>query len=108
MSITVTDPTSGCKADIQWIGHKYVDGAPIMVPVTQFSVYLSGYAGGGHHYKRLDKAIAEARRTVGDYDCAHCSEAIHWIAEPHRVYVHNHNGVAACDSGITVAETVGA
>jgi hypothetical protein len=99
MGIAVTAPVSGVQAHIQWNGCKFVDEAPVMVLVTQFSVYLCGYAGGRHHYKRLDVAIAKARHMVGDYDCAGCDEPIHWIAEPHRIYVHNSSKETNCPAG---------
>jgi hypothetical protein len=106
--IDVTHPVTGVAARIHWRGHAYVDGQPVMVQVEEFCTGLARSLGGCTHPKRLDVAIARARRMVGDYDCAHCGEAIHWVPEPHRVYVHNHNSEEACASGVTVAETVGA
>jgi hypothetical protein len=98
--IDVIHPITGVAARIHWLGHAYdQDGNVQMVRVNEFCVGLARYLGGCSHHKRLDVAIARARRMVGDYDCDGCGQPIHWHAEPERVYMHNDTDKPDCTAG---------
>ena len=103
--IDVIHPITGVRARIRIVGHGYdAEGNVQMVRVTEFPTGLACGRGGESYPRRFDRAVAAARWMVGDYDCVHCGRPIHWIPEPRRVYVHNHNDTMACDGDRTVAE----
>lgn len=97
--IDVVNPIDGVTARIHWIGHAYHDGKVQMVRVDEFCVGLARSLSGCSHPKRLDVAIARARRMVGDYDCEGCGAPIHWHAEPERAYKHNTTDKPECPAG---------